>query len=166
VFLLFNALYFLNIIPPVPLSLKNIGIYHSLERLPASAGGMQGIYRATYEEPMWFVFWRDTSTTYTLHAGASATCFSSVFAPAKLSAPVYHRWEKYSEQDNEWAQVSRIPFNISGGRDGGFRGFTNLSVTPGRWRCNVETQGGALIGRTAFTVVQSPTPPALSQKEL
>jgi hypothetical protein len=166
VFVLFNVLYFLNIIPPVPLSLKNIGVYHALERLPAPAGGAQGIYHAAYEEAPWFVFWRDTSATYTLHASASATCFSSVFAPARLSAPVYHRWEKYDEQQNKWTQAARISFAISGGRDGGFRGFTNLSVTPGRWRCNVETASGALIGRTTFTVVQSATPPMLSQKEL
>lgn len=166
VFLLFNGLYFLNIIPPVPLSLKNVGVYHSLERLPAAAGGSQSIYRAMYEEPLWFVFWRDTSATYTLHANSSATCFSSVFAPLRLTAPVYHKWEKYDVTRHVWEQVSRISFSISGGRDGGFRGFTNLTVTPGRWRCNVETGNGALIGRISFTVVESETPPALSQKEL
>ena len=30
IFVVFNALYFLNIIPPVPLSLKDSGIYHSI----------------------------------------------------------------------------------------------------------------------------------------
>lgn len=166
VFVLYNGLYFLNIIPPVPLSLKNIGIYHALERLPAAAGGSESIYRAQYESPAWFVFWRDTSSTYTLHADSSATCFSSVFAPSRLSAPVYHQWEKYNASERRWEQVSRISFAISGGRNGGFRGFTNLTVTPGKWRCNVETQNGALIGRTSFTVIQSPTAPTLSQKEL
>ena len=166
VFLFFNALYFLNIIPPVPLSLKNIGVYHSIERLASPAGGTASIYSATYEEPPWFVFWRDTNSTYTLHASAAAVCFSSVFAPAKLTAPIFHRWEKYDEDKNKWVQVSRISFAISGGRDGGFRGFTNLTVTPGRWRCNVETQGGALIGRTSFTVVENTAPPELAQTRL
>ncbi len=166
VFLFFNALYFLNIIPPVPLSLKNIGVYHSIERLQSPAGGVASIYAATYEDPPWFAFWRDTSSIYTVHASSAAVCFSSVFAPAKLTAPVFHRWERYDEKENKWKQVSRISFAISGGRDGGFRGFTNLTVSPGRWRCNVETQNGALIGRTSFRVVESAAPPTLSETRL
>jgi len=166
VFLLYSGLYFLNIIPPVPLALKSIGVYHSLERLPAPAGGDQGIYAASYEEVPWYAFWRSTSAVYTLKNRGEAYCFSSVFAPTGLSAPVYHQWEKYDEIEKEWEQAAKISFPISGGRDAGFRGFTNTTVSPGRWRCNVETQGGALIGRVSFVVVQSPTPPVLSQTTL
>jgi hypothetical protein len=166
VFFFFNALYFLNIIPPVPLSLKDIGIYHSIERLNTPAGGSSGIYEATYEPAAWFVFWRDTSATYTLHASAEAVCFSSVYAPTELTTPIYHRWQKYDEQKNDWVQTTRVSFGISGGREGGFRGFTRSIVTEGRWRCNVETENGALIGRTTFTVVQGENPPVLSQTRL
>lgn len=167
IFLLFNGLYFLQIIPPVPLSLKNIGIYHSLARLPAGqAGGAQALYRAMYEKAPWYAFWRDTSATYTVFSSGKATCFSSVFAPTGLSAPVMHVWEKYNETEGQWQDVSRVSFAISGGREGGYRGFTDSVVTPGRWRCNVETQNGALIGRVSFAVVSASTTPALSQKTL
>src|SRR3989344_4209532 len=71
IFLVFNALYFLNVIPPVPLSLKDIGIYHSL--LARGDGG----YAAIYEQAPWWQFWRDTSAIYTLGVGQSAFCFSS-----------------------------------------------------------------------------------------
>lgn len=164
VFALFASLYFLRIIPPVPLSLKDIGVYHSLEKLPAPVDGY--LYAATYEPPLWFVFWRSTSATYTVATPSPATCYSSVFAPTDLNAPIFHRWEKYDEEKKVWRQMFRTSFAISGGREGGFRGYTNSVVGPGRWRCNVETANGALIGRTTFTVEQKPILPELSSKAL
>lgn len=167
VFLFFNLLYFLQIIPPVPLSLKNIGIYHSLTRLPTSAGGEEGIYAGVYEAAPWFEFWRDTSATYTIDGSArKASCFSSVFAPAGLSTPVVHVWAHYDQPTDKWVESSRVSFAISGGRSGGYRGYTDATVTPGRWRCSVETQNGALIGRFTFSVVENGTSPALSTNTL
>jgi hypothetical protein len=80
-----NCLYFLHVIPPVPLSLKDIGIYHSLTRLDTAAGSTEGIYSATYEPAPWYVFWRDTSNTFTVAGQGEASCFSSIFAPTDLS---------------------------------------------------------------------------------
>ena len=161
IFLVFNILYFLNIIPPVPLSLKDIGIYHSL--LKKSDGN----YTALYEQSPWWQLWRDTNATYTLGAGQSAFCFSSVFAPTNLTVPVYHRWELYSNEKKEWETQSLVAFPISGGREGGYRGYSVKSaLTPGQWRCDVETKGGALIGRSDFTVVEAAGTPALSQRTL
>lgn len=161
IFIVFNILYFANAIPPVPLSLKDSGIYHSI--LKESGGN----YLALYEPPRWWQFWRDTSPTYTLSAGSTAMCFSSVFAPTNLTAPIYHRWERQDPATGQWQTVSRVSFDISGGRGEGYRGYTlTASLTPGQWRCDVETADGQLIGRESFTVVASPTPPALSQKTL
>ncbi len=160
VFILFNVLYFLNIVPPVPLSLKNIGVYHTLVRNPS------GNYTATYEPSPWFIFWRDTSDVYSVSNAGTAVCFSSVFAPTGLSAPIFHQWEKYNESTGRWDTVSRISFAINGGRDAGFRGYTDLKVTPGRWRCDVETEAGALIGRISFTVKNTTPLPAFPSKTL
>jgi hypothetical protein len=161
IFLIFNLLYFLNIIPPVPLSLKDIGIYHSL--LKRSDGN----YVALYEPAPWWQFWRDTDATYTLGAGDSAFCFSSVFAPTNLTVPIYHRWEQYNAGKKDWETQSLVTFPIAGGRNDGYRGYSVKSaLTPGQWRCDVETQGGALIGRTSFTVINSSSSPALSQTTL
>lgn len=159
IFLVFNLLYFLNIIPPVPLSLKDIGIYHSL--LKRSDGN----YTALYEAPPWWQFWRATSRTYTLGVGESAFCFSSVFAPTNLSVPIFHRWEYAGA--NGWETRARVAFPISGGRDAGYRGYSVKSaLTPGQWRCSVETEKGALIGRTSFKIIESTSTPTLSQKTL
>lgn len=162
---LFVGLYFLKIIPPVPLSLKDIGVYHSISRLD-TLGGSTNIYKATYEPAPWYEFWRDTGGTYTVGASSRAICFSSVFAPTDLSAPVYHRWEKYNETSKSWQTMSRISFPINGGRGDGYRGYTFADVTEGRWRCDVETANGALIGRVSFTVLTSSAAPAVSTREL
>lgn len=163
IFCLFNGLYFLDIIPPVPLSLKNIGVYHTV--LKESGGG----YFATYEPTEWYVFWRDTSATFTVSAqdgGNTASCFSSVFAPSDLSTAIYHRWEEFDPRAGQWQTMSRISFPISGGRSAGYEGYTIKTVTPGQWRCDVESASGALIGRVSFDVVSAPVPPPLSQTTL
>jgi hypothetical protein len=44
IYLTFNLFYFLNLIPPLPLSLTNIGIYHSVTKTP------EGGYVTAYEK--------------------------------------------------------------------------------------------------------------------
>ncbi|MDO8517981.1 MAG: hypothetical protein Q7S26_01670, partial [bacterium] len=111
----FNGLYFLNIIPPVPLSLKAVGVYHSITT--DDKGGYTGIY----EPPAWFVFWRDTAATYTIVSGQSAYCFSAVFAPGDLATSIVHRWEYFYPTTGHWITVARIGFPITGGRAEGYR---------------------------------------------
>ncbi len=163
IFISFNLLYFINVIPPVPLSLKSVGVYHSV--LKRADGG----YVVLYEKEPWWEFYRTSASNYALESGGGgeAFCFSSVFAPTKLNAPVYHKWERYDDAAREWRTQARISFPISGGRDGGYRGYTRVStLTPGKWRCSVETAQGQLIGRVGFTAVAPTAPPELSQKTL
>ena len=161
IFFAFNALYFLNVIPPVPLALKDIGIYHSVLKRS------DGSYLALYEPTLWYQFWRNTSPNYSVGQNSSAFCFSSVFAPANLETPIYHKWEYKNPQTGEWEARSRVSFPISGGREEGYRGFSiKMALTPGEWRCDVETAQGSLIGRISFTALDSSSTPALSQKTL
>jgi hypothetical protein len=51
---------------------------------------------------------------------------------------------------------------LSGGRGGGYRTFSvSRQVRAGAWRVNVETPGGALLGRLRFNVILQPEEPAL-----
>lgn len=152
IFIIFNGLYFFDIIPPVPLSLKDIGVYHSVLRSSA------GDYLVLYEPTAWYVFWRDTSATLHYEPGQSAYCFSSVYAPTQLTTPIYHVWEHYDDASKEWVNEGKISYSISGGRQDGYRGFSaTAALTPGAWRCDVETASGALIGRISFTAVEGAT---------
>jgi len=143
--LLFNVLYFANIIPPVPLALKGIGIYHSVVR-------EQGGYRVTFEEPAWYAFWRDTGAVFHRAPGEAAYCFSAVFAPTSVSTDIYHAWMRKNKK-GDWVRENRTPFPIQGGRDGGYRGYTIMhTLTEGEWRCVVETERGQVLGETRFQV--------------
>ena len=83
--------------------------------------------------------------------------FVSVFAPAGISVPIVHRWEFFNASANEWQTATRVVFPLTGGRDDGFRGFSEkVALTPGKWRCSVETERGALIGRRTFEAVKTP----------
>jgi hypothetical protein len=149
VYLGFNLLYFTNAIPPVPLALKEIGVYHSV--VHAGTG-----YGVVYEAPKNYQLWRTTSDTYHRTPNEAAYCFSSVFAPTKLRAKIYHSWQRL-DPNGTWARVSRIPFAIEGGRDDGYRGYTiKQNITAGEWRCVVETEEGHVIGMMGFTVVDVP----------
>lgn len=161
IFLSFNILYFMNVIPPVPLAMRDLGIYHSVLKRS------DGSYLAIYEESPWWQFWRSTARAYTLGESRSAFCFSSVFAPADLKTPIYHKWEYLNPATNEWEVRSRISFPISGGRAEGYRGFSvKTALTEGEWRCDVETAQGSLIGRMGFQVRAASTTPELSQRTL
>lgn len=146
IFSILNFLYFWNIIPPIPLSLKHIDIYHSVVR--------QGDgYLLTYEKGPWYKFWRESDTVYHYSPGDQVYCFASVFAPSDFSLDVFHRWEYYDEKKGEWVTQGRIAYRIGGGRDQGFRGYTLQSVVhAGKWRCTVETARGQVIGRETFTI--------------
>ena len=163
IFAFFTALYFLNIIPPVPLALKDIGIYHLVVRDSSDN------YVGTYEAAPWWEFWRGSSGTYTMTAssGTTAYCFSSVFAPTNLSTPIRHRWEYYNPATGAWETTAIVSFPITGGLATGYHGYSQKALfAPGEWRCDVETGGGQLIGRVSFTAAESSVPPVLVSKKL
>ncbi len=142
----FNVLYFTNTIPPVPLALKEMGVYHDVVR---SGTG----YRVSYEKPAWYESWRDTSGVFHRTTGGAAYCFSSVFAPTHLSVEISHSWQR-KMNNGSWMREELIPFTVEGGRDGGYRGYTfKQNLSEGKWRCVVETKNGQVIGQMSFNVV-------------
>ncbi len=148
-----NFLYFTNIIPPIPLSLKALGIYHEVVRIES------GSYALTYERGAWYQPLKDSDTTYHYQTGDTVYCFTSVFAPTRLSTEIFHRWEYYVPEDREWRTHGRFSYHIDGGRDEGFRGFTLIeNVREGKWRCTVETGRKQVLGRESFEIVDG-TPP-------
>ena len=136
------VLHVFNVIPPVPLVKKEMLIAHSVQR-------REGGYVAMVEPPGWR-FWRRSSVT--LHwSGGRVYCFTSVFVPSGIRTTIRHRW--LYDDGEEWRDAGVVPFTISGGREGGYRGYTYKSrVTPGRWRVITESESGAAIGIIDFRV--------------
>ena len=143
------AFYFLNWIPPVPLSLKLGGIYHQVEKV-------DGLYHLTFEKPAWYQVMKRSDNPF--HGDGPAYCFTAVFAPVDLKTIIYHRWQYRvvtpgRSSKGDFSTTDRIPIRISGGREGGYRGYTiKQHVPPGEWRVDVETEDGRVIGRVRFRV--------------
>ena len=146
IFLIFNLLYFTNAIPPLPLALKEAGVYHSVTRV-------NGEYHLQAEPLKWYQHYLRYNTVYHKAPGEIVYVFTSVFAPTSLSTTIVHAWEFYDGARQEWLPVSEVGFPIKGGRDGGYRGYTLEDASkPGLWRVNVRTGDGRLIGRISFRV--------------
>ena len=153
VFFAYNALYFTNIIPPIPLSLQEIGIYYFAERNPAT-----GEYRLRYEPGVWWEFWRQNSSTFRAGDGGPVYCYSAVFAPTRLQTEIRHRWE-WRDSEGRWQEHASIPFPIQAVGARGYRGFTLVrNYHDGQWRCSVETLRGQVLGRQYFTIDSSQRP--------
>ena len=147
---LFNILYFTNVIPPIPLALKEGGIYHSVNRLDS------GKYEVTFEPARWQFLFQETNSIYHWKPGEPIYFFSAVFAPTKLDLTILHQWSYYDENKNGWDDYGGVKFPIVGGRDGGYRGYSyRTGIKPGRWRVEVKTEQGQTLNIQTFTVVKS-----------
>jgi hypothetical protein len=158
-FILINILYFTNIIPPIPLSLKSAAPYYFVERV---AGG----YNVEAPIKKWYEIFERKSLY--LNEGESAYVFSSIFAPTNLNIDIIHDWQYYDETKGRWVSSRKISFLISGGRDAGYRGFSvKNNVFPGKWRVDIKTERNQIIGRVKFNIKDgSETSPKISTKTL
>ncbi len=146
VFVLINVLYFANIIPPIPLSLKQVDAYYNVTH---NASG----YTATTEQLAWYSPKRYMRSTLYYSTSDTIYAYSSIFAPTKLNTTVYHQWQYKDETTGEWVQASKIGFTISGGRGDGYRGYTQKSALhDGAWRVRILTERGQLLGTVRFTL--------------
>jgi hypothetical protein len=147
IYMSLNSLYYTGVLPPIPLSLTEHMIVHSVTKPDATT------YRIVTEDQAW---WRELPfMEESLHpAKAELSCFARVYAPAKLSVEIFHRWE-YKGASGKWEERARIKYPIAGTNKGGYRGYTTVSnVADGKWRCSVETARGQVLGRsTAYVVV-------------
>ncbi len=155
IFLIINVLYFTNIIPPLPLSLKDSGIYHSVTRDPA------GFYVVEGEEQGWLGYF-ELYPDFHLVYGEVVYAFSSVFSPASFYTGVVHEWQHQDRGTGDWTTEGRVSLAVSGGRDGGYRTYsTRAELEEGYWRVNVLTSSGLVLGRLRFNVVQTNVEPIL-----
>lgn len=157
IFLVMNALYFLNILPPLPLSLKKVGAYHEVAR--ATDG-----YWVVDEVQPWYTFLLPRKTVH-LIPGNPVYFYSAVFAPTRLAETrIVHHWQYFDQKKDVWISRSRIEFPITGGRDGGYRGYSQkTNIEPGLWRVRVETVRGQVLGEKRFLVEMTIVLPPLEK---
>ncbi len=143
---LFAVLYFAHAIPPVPLSVEYMGIYHDVKR------GAEG-YILSSTRPAW-KFWEHGDQTFLARPGDVVYCFAQIFSPSRFSDKLQVRWSLYDEKRG-WVKQDAIPLPILGGREEGYRTFTRKeNYTPGEWRVQIETLEGHEVGRIGFKIVE------------
>ena len=147
IFLLFNLFYFMNWIPPVPLSLKSAGIYHGVKRVDDA-------YHLKYEKQAWYKFWKKSDAPFYYAAGDTVNCYASVFAPVKLNKNIFHRWQQFIPEKDAWVTSDKLGYQVVGGRQGGYRGYTRkINIQPGKWRVDIITDDDKTIGRLNFEII-------------
>ena len=142
-----NLFYFTNLIPPVPLALDAGIVAHNVQKKGAD-------YIVSYEQNEWYIFWRKHRTQFILRPNESIYVFTSVFAPTAIRKAISHRWKWYDEDKNSWEIVDNIGYEIIGGRDAGFRGYTyKNNAKPGLWKVDVITEENLVLGIIDFEII-------------
>ena len=147
IFVLINFLYFTNLIPPIPLSLKESGVYHFIQK------NQDGNYNVLHES----YNWRKYFTLYPIYNETNNSpvyVYSAIFSPKNLNPNIIHEWQHYNENTNKWKTERIINLSVIGGRDGGFRTYSMRSnLLSGKWRVYVKTIEGQTIGSVRFKIL-------------
>lgn len=148
IYLAINSFYFLNLIPPVPLALDTGLIAHSVDKSGDT-------YIVTYEREPTYKFWRENREVFNYKPGSDVYVFTSIFAPTEFQKSVMHRWKWFSPHTEKWEIIDEIAFDITGGREKGFRGYTfKNNMMDGEWKVDVVTQQGQVLGIVSFLIQQ------------
>lgn len=147
---LIGGLYILNLMPAVPLSIRNVGIYHYVER----CGSDYCAKKEDVNKNFLSNFSRDVQSVSA--TDNSLYFFASVRAPAALTAPISHVWEYYNDNTKTWETRNKLTFNIYGGREDGYRAYSNVNnPSEGLWRVTVKVDNNRIVGRHTFKVQKS-----------
>lgn len=149
IYLVFNLMYFTNIIPPVPLSLKHLEVYNYVEKT------FDGNYLVREQKLEWYEAYKDWFNKVYKIPNTPIYVFASVFAPTDLNTNITHIWQRYDENSNRWFTVNKVTYPISGGRGEGYRGYSFINnATDGRYRVYVKNKQGQTLGKIKFKLTE------------
>ncbi len=149
IFTLMILFHQLNLIPPVPLAMKYAGIYHHI-----SKNKTDNIYILKHEKPAWYQVFKNDDAVFHYQENDTVFCFASVFAPTHLTKKIAHEWQYYSEIKGEWVVRDRTVYRLTGGRDGGYRGYTfKKNIEMGKWCVDIITDDDQILGRIKFNIM-------------
>lgn len=161
IFVSINFLYFANLIPPIPLSLKASGIYHSIAR------NIEGEYVVEREDKDPFSFLNFSEDVHVVK-GDTLYAYNAIFSPPYFNTNIIHEWQWHDPKSGKWITKSSVDLTVPGGREEGYRTYSlkrNLD-SGGKWRVNVLTAKGQLIGRMRFNLVLVTSEPPLTTEVL
>ncbi|MEN9338541.1 MAG: hypothetical protein RI945_266, partial [Candidatus Parcubacteria bacterium] len=133
-------LYYINYIPAVPLGLGESGFYSLVERTRSETGKTEYIKeeKGLVENKKFFFLEDDYYSLETLKGENGIYFFSSIISPADVTAQITHSWEKYDATNKAWIKQSEVKYDVSGGREDGYRGYSlKQNISSGEWRVRV-----------------------------
>ncbi len=146
-----NACYYFNLIPPVPLSLQSGVVAYNVEKEDSA-------FLVSYEQAALYDLWETYDQTFNYADKDTVFVFTSIFAPTDLKKSVQHEWKWYDPKLEQWNTTDTIKYDVMGGRRGGFRGYTyKENVWPGKWKVDVTTGEGMVLGAIDFTIQRDST---------
>ncbi|MFD2530718.1 MULTISPECIES: DUF2914 domain-containing protein [Polaribacter] len=146
IYILINTFYYFRLIPPVPLALDKGVVAHNIQI-------QNGNYKVSYEIDNWYIFWRDHKIDFNRTINKPVYVFTSIFAPTDLKKKIYHQWKWYNKTLDSWQNLDKIGFEITGGRDNGYRGYSyKNNVKDGMWKVEVVTEEDLVLGVVDFNI--------------
>ncbi|MFB6181443.1 MAG: DUF2914 domain-containing protein [Candidatus Magasanikbacteria bacterium] len=148
IFSVVNILYFTNIIPPIPLSVRDSGVYYRVDRI-------NGNYQVVAPQSSWKDYFI-SSNKIKFSEESEIFVYTAVFAPSDLTEEIIHEWQYYDSENEKWDSTDELSFYLVGGRDGGYRGYSKKSnLKEGHWRVKVETQEGKVLDIIDFELTKT-----------
>lgn len=165
--LLLLVLYFMGVVPPVPLSLKDIGIFHEVSSTTES--GHKEFLCTRQVRPFW-QFWSKDDATYHYRESEPGAerpkvwAYVAIFAPRGFKDRISFNWE-YLDKNRGWVPHGSSSHDLGTGgsaREEGFRTFAYSRIaSPSPHRVIVRSSDGREIGRkTLEAVADLPDEPA------
>jgi hypothetical protein len=155
-----NAFYFGGILPPLPLALSDVGVYHGIRHEGS-------VYQVQDEPQPWMMRFGLAQPVMRVAPGEELALYSAVFAPIRMNTRIMHRWQWWDVGTKHWQTLSTVSFVISGGREHGYRGYSLKSAPrAGDWRVSIVSADRRLIGRLGFHVVPVSSPEQTTMKTL
>ena len=145
----FVLFYWTNVIPPLPLSIIDMGIYYSVEK-------DKNEYHMTTLKPWWKI-WHGSNEDFYSRDGDKVCLFVKVFSPGDFKENVYIEWSRFDPATDDWRQSDRVPLSVVGGRDDGYRAFAyKNNYQAGKWRVVVKTEADLILGELDFKIMADP----------
>jgi hypothetical protein len=137
-----------NIIPAVPLTLGESGVYQKVQK--QGNNYILTSFENSYT-PSPLFFWEKNSLI--IEKDDDVYYYVSLLTPAPIGGYISHVYEKYNEKEKIWESRARVPYPIAGGREKGYRGYSAKRIDEeGLWRVRVISNDSRSIGLTEFFV--------------
>ncbi|MCL2012656.1 MAG: DUF2914 domain-containing protein [Cystobacterineae bacterium] len=142
--LLLLLLYFSGVVPPVPLSLKWIGVYHDVRK----ADGTELLFLRDG-----FRFWEHGAQTFLARPKDKLNVWMRIFAPKRFKDNIYVAWHHKNAQ-GQWIQTDHIQLQLRHSGQTGWTGHTyKANYAPGEWKVEVLTADARLLGNIGIEVL-------------